>query len=97
MKGALSGEFEAQSTRDRETPLIKPPVSVTCPKSGSSCQGRRGARKQSVPDGSQSFQLVPVLTPATGPRREVIQDALRLLATWAVRAARARTPGSDSP
>ena len=53
-------------------------------------------RRQPVPGGSQSFQLVPVLTPATGPRREVIQDALRLLATWAVRAARARTPGSDS-
>ena len=53
-------------------------------------------RRQPVPGGSQSFQLVPVLTPATVSRQEVMQDALCLLAAWAVRAAHTPTGEPDS-
>ncbi len=97
MKRALSGEFEAQGTRDGETPMTTPTLSVTRPKSGSSRQSGSGTRGQPITSASQRFQLAPVLVPATGLRHEAIQDALRILSTWAVRAAlgSAGTPHSD--
>ncbi len=97
MKGALSGDLEAQGTRDGETPMTTPTVSVTRPKSGSSRQSGSGTRGQPITSASQRFQLASVMVPATGLRHEAIQDALRLLASWAVRAALgpAGTPLSD--
>lgn len=57
---------------------------MACPKPGPS---RRGL-KQPIPDSCQSFHIELLLVVPTDSRLEVIDDALRLLAVWAVRAAR---------
>ena len=82
MKAALSGEFQTHETSDGETSLSGPQVAGMAPKAA---------------ERSRDVKLQAVLTPASGIRQESMHDALHLLATWAVRAARepAGTPHSD--
>jgi hypothetical protein len=44
----------------------------------------------------KDFTLEAEVLPATGLRQHALNDALRLLATWAVRAARAHAAKADS-
>jgi len=45
---------------------------------------------------SRGIELEAMAVPTTGSQQQAIHDALRLLAVWAVRAARARVGASDS-
>ena len=96
MKGGLQGEFGPRRQEDGETPLTVLPVSAITARSGHSRPECPGGQREPVAERARAFELHAAQTPAGGIRQEVMQDALRLLATWAVRAARARTPGSDS-
>ena len=61
----------------------------------SSLQHRSGGRYRGPRNESEAFHLQAVAVAATN-RQDAINDALRLLAAWAVRGARARETGDET-
>jgi len=99
MKGHFRGEFSTQRADGGQRPPTEDSTATNQPTPSPCCASGSGLSSRPDPadtkgkpgsERSQDFEIQAALTPATGSQQQAIHDALRLLATWAVRAARAQ-------